>query len=230
MVMGRSPEQGQKTSWRQWCQTGGGVGEGHPGRDRFCLLHRLPGFPQPPPGLGWGRPTQAHTAPPGTHHWPVLCSLQTGTLTEDGLDVMGVVPLKGQAFLPLVPEPHRLPMGPLLRALATCHALSRLQDTPVGDPMDLKMVESTGWVRRPSRSALALGSWALTGPTWSSCQVVGWHHCATIINNNGPGHVEPQPGVCALQCRPWLALPWSPRGKLPNLPQREEAEAEGDSE
>lgn len=34
----------------------------------------------------------------------------------------------------------------LLRALATCHALSRLQDTPVGDPMDLKMVESTGWV------------------------------------------------------------------------------------
>ncbi|XP_063558370.1 polyamine-transporting ATPase 13A2 isoform X4 [Gorilla gorilla gorilla] len=70
----------------------------------------------------------------------------TGTLTEDGLDVMGVVPLKGQAFLPLVPEPRRLPMGPLLRALATCHALSRLQDTPVGDPMDLKMVESTGWV------------------------------------------------------------------------------------
>ncbi|XP_042852286.1 polyamine-transporting ATPase 13A2 isoform X4 [Panthera tigris] len=71
---------------------------------------------------------------------------QTGTLTEDGLDVMGVVPLKGQAFLPLVPEPRRLPVGPLLRALATCHALTRLQDTPVGDPMDLKMVESTGWV------------------------------------------------------------------------------------
>uniref|UniRef100_A0A8C7B6R1 ATPase cation transporting 13A2 n=1 Tax=Neovison vison TaxID=452646 RepID=A0A8C7B6R1_NEOVI len=76
----------------------------------------------------------------------LVCFDKTGTLTEDGLDVMGVVPLKGQAFLPLVPEPHRLPMGPLLRALATCHALSRLQDTPVGDPMDLKMVESTGWV------------------------------------------------------------------------------------
>ncbi|XP_016810472.1 polyamine-transporting ATPase 13A2 isoform X13 [Pan troglodytes] len=76
----------------------------------------------------------------------LVCFDKTGTLTEDGLDVMGVVPLKGQAFLPLVPEPRRLPMGPLLRALATCHALSRLQDTPVGDPMDLKMVESTGWV------------------------------------------------------------------------------------
>ncbi|XP_072607175.1 polyamine-transporting ATPase 13A2 isoform X5 [Vulpes vulpes] len=76
----------------------------------------------------------------------LVCFDKTGTLTEDGLDVMGVVPLKGQAFLPLVPEPRRLPVGPLLRALATCHALSRLQDTPVGDPMDLKMVESTGWV------------------------------------------------------------------------------------
>uniref|UniRef100_A0A8C5UYT8 Polyamine-transporting ATPase 13A2 n=1 Tax=Microcebus murinus TaxID=30608 RepID=A0A8C5UYT8_MICMU len=76
----------------------------------------------------------------------LVCFDKTGTLTEDGLDVMGVVPLKGQAFLPLVPEPRRLPVGPLLRALATCHTLSRLQDTAVGDPMDLKMVESTGWV------------------------------------------------------------------------------------
>ncbi|XP_045404555.1 polyamine-transporting ATPase 13A2 isoform X1 [Lemur catta] len=76
----------------------------------------------------------------------LVCFDKTGTLTEDGLDVMGVVPLKGQAFLPLVPEPRYLPMGPLLRALATCHTLSWLQDTPVGDPMDLKMVESTGWV------------------------------------------------------------------------------------
>ncbi|XP_069335504.1 polyamine-transporting ATPase 13A2 isoform X2 [Eulemur rufifrons] len=76
----------------------------------------------------------------------LVCFDKTGTLTEDGLDVMGVVPLKGQVFLPLVPEPRYLPMGPLLRALATCHTLSRLQDTPVGDPMDLKMVESTGWV------------------------------------------------------------------------------------
>ncbi|XP_057556531.1 polyamine-transporting ATPase 13A2 isoform X3 [Hippopotamus amphibius kiboko] len=76
----------------------------------------------------------------------LVCFDKTGTLTEDGLDVMGVVPLKGQEFLPLVPEPRHLPMGPLLRALATCHTLSRLRDTPVGDPMDLKMVESTGWV------------------------------------------------------------------------------------
>ncbi|XP_032507702.1 cation-transporting ATPase 13A2 isoform X2 [Phocoena sinus] len=83
----------------------------------------------------------------------LVCFDKTGTLTEDSLDVMGVVPLKGQEFLPLVPEPRRLPMGPLLRALATCHTLSRLRDTPVGDPMDLKMVESTGWVLEEGSAA-----------------------------------------------------------------------------
>ncbi|KAM8788255.1 polyamine-transporting ATPase 13A2 isoform 3-T3 [Rhynchonycteris naso] len=92
----------------------------------------------------------------------LVCFDKTGTLTEDGLDVMGVVPLQGQAFLPLVPEPRRLPTGPLLRALATCHALSRLQDTPVGDPMDLKMVESTGWVLEEGPAAdLAFGTQVL---------------------------------------------------------------------
>ncbi|XP_048672198.1 polyamine-transporting ATPase 13A2 [Marmota marmota marmota] len=65
----------------------------------------------------------------------LVCFDKTGTLTEDGLDVMGVVPLKERAFLPLVPEPHRLPVGPLLRALATCHALSQVQGTPVGVPV-----------------------------------------------------------------------------------------------
>ncbi|KAM6217621.1 polyamine-transporting ATPase 13A2 [Rhynchocyon petersi] len=83
----------------------------------------------------------------------LVCFDKTGTLTEDGLDVMGVVPLKGQAFLPLVPEPGHLPGGPLLRALVTCHALSRLQDALVGDPMDLKMVESTGWVLEETSAA-----------------------------------------------------------------------------
>ncbi|XP_042636191.1 polyamine-transporting ATPase 13A2 [Orycteropus afer afer] len=92
----------------------------------------------------------------------LVCFDKTGTLTEDGLDVMGVVPLKGQAFLPLVPEPHHLPMGPLLRALASCHTLSLLHGTPVGDPMDLKMVESTGWVLEEAPAAdSALGTQVL---------------------------------------------------------------------
>ncbi|XP_023421507.1 polyamine-transporting ATPase 13A2 isoform X2 [Cavia porcellus] len=102
----------------------------------------------------------------------LVCFDKTGTLTEDGLDVMGVVPVKGQVFLPLVPEPRCLPMGPLLRALATCHALSRLQDTAVGDPMDLKMVESTGWVlEEESATDAALGTQVLAvmrPPPWES--------------------------------------------------------------
>lgn len=83
----------------------------------------------------------------------LVCFDKTGTLTEDGLDIMGVVPLKGQMLLPLVPEPRHLPPGPLLRALVTCHALSQLHDTLVGDPMDLKMVESTGWVLEEGSAA-----------------------------------------------------------------------------
>lgn len=112
----------------------------------------------------------------------LVCFDKTGTLTEDGLDVMGVVPLKGQVLLPLVPEPCHLPLGPLLRALATCHALSQLHDTPVGDPMDLKMVESTGWVLEEGPAAgSAPGSQVLVvmrpppgGPRQQvSCRVTG---------------------------------------------------------
>lgn len=122
-------------------------------------------------GLAWlGCGDQLSKAPPNQGLGTV--PLQTGTLTEDGLDVMGVVPLKGQMLLPLVPEPRHLPLGPLLRALATCHALSQLHDTPVGDPMDLKMVESTGWVRRPSKPDPCLGTARpkecyLVPPQWS---------------------------------------------------------------
>lgn len=127
--------------------------------------------------------------------------LQTGTLTEDGLDVMGVVPLKGQMLLPLVPEPRHLPLGPLLRALATCHALSQLHDTPVGDPMDLKMVESTGWVRRPSRQDPCLEAARpkkcyLVSPQWSLSHLQSLSDVA-----------EPCVSVCCLlvsHCIPFL--------------------------
>lgn len=73
---------------------------------------------------------------------------QTGTLTEDGLDIWGVLPQENNSFLPLVGELDSLAAGPLLSCLATCHSVSLLGDQPVGDPVDLKMLESTGWVRR----------------------------------------------------------------------------------
>ncbi|NXE99856.1 AT132 ATPase, partial [Menura novaehollandiae] len=76
----------------------------------------------------------------------LVCFDKTGTLTEEGLDVWGVVPLEKQRFLPVVHEPRSLPGGPLLHALATCHTVSPLRGQLLGDPMDLKMLESTGWM------------------------------------------------------------------------------------
>ncbi|NXG39999.1 AT132 ATPase, partial [Dromaius novaehollandiae] len=75
----------------------------------------------------------------------LVCFDKTGTLTEEGLDVWGVVPLENGRFLPIVHEPRCLPDGPLLYSLAACHAVSLLRTQLIGDPVDLKMVESTGW-------------------------------------------------------------------------------------
>ncbi|XP_071623391.1 polyamine-transporting ATPase 13A2 isoform X3 [Heliangelus exortis] len=75
----------------------------------------------------------------------LVCFDKTGTLTEEGLDVWGVIPLENNDFLPIVHEPRCLPAGPLLYILATCHTVSLLRAQPIGDPVDLKMVESTGW-------------------------------------------------------------------------------------
>ncbi|NXL39274.1 AT132 ATPase, partial [Glaucidium brasilianum] len=75
----------------------------------------------------------------------LVCFDKTGTLTEEGLDVWGVVPLENNHFMPLIHEPRCLPAGPLLYSLAACHTVSLLRAQPIGDPVDLKMVESTGW-------------------------------------------------------------------------------------
>ncbi|XP_075028668.1 polyamine-transporting ATPase 13A2 isoform X3 [Calonectris borealis] len=75
----------------------------------------------------------------------LVCFDKTGTLTEEGLDIWGVVPLENNHFMPIVHEPRCLPAGPLLYSLAACHTVSLLRAQPVGDPVDLKMVESTGW-------------------------------------------------------------------------------------
>uniref|UniRef100_A0A452GXB0 P-type ATPase A domain-containing protein n=1 Tax=Gopherus agassizii TaxID=38772 RepID=A0A452GXB0_9SAUR len=77
----------------------------------------------------------------------LVCFDKTGTLTEEGLDVWGVVPVENNCFLPITHEPRCLADGPLLYLLATCHGVSLLREQPIGDPMDLKMMESTGWVR-----------------------------------------------------------------------------------
>ncbi|XP_039223537.1 polyamine-transporting ATPase 13A2 [Crotalus tigris] len=75
----------------------------------------------------------------------LVCFDKTGTLTADGMDIWGVVPQASSSFLPVVHDLRHLADGPLLRCLATCHTLSLLGDLPIGDPVDLRMLESTGW-------------------------------------------------------------------------------------
>ncbi|XP_040008147.1 cation-transporting ATPase 13A2 isoform X2 [Xiphias gladius] len=75
----------------------------------------------------------------------IFCFDKTGTLTEEGLDVWGVMEGGPAGFSELVPEPRLLPPGPMLTGLACCHTVTLLQGQPLGDPLELKMVESTGW-------------------------------------------------------------------------------------
>lgn len=73
-------------------------------------------------------------------------SFQTGTLTEDGLDVWGVMEVGPTGFSEMVPEPRFLPHGHMLSSLACCHTVTLFQGQHLGDPLELKMVESSGWV------------------------------------------------------------------------------------
>uniref|UniRef100_A0AAY5KLV7 ATPase cation transporting 13A2 n=1 Tax=Esox lucius TaxID=8010 RepID=A0AAY5KLV7_ESOLU len=75
----------------------------------------------------------------------MFCFDKTGTLTEEGLDVWGVVEGSGAGFSEIVPDPRFLPQGPMLSALACCHSVALLGGQPLGDPLELKMIESTGW-------------------------------------------------------------------------------------
>lgn len=71
---------------------------------------------------------------------------QTGTLTEGGMNVEGVIEGGPGGFSELLHDPSLLLPKPLLFSLACCHTLTLLEGQPQGDPLELKMVESTGWV------------------------------------------------------------------------------------
>nr|XP_043893545.1 cation-transporting ATPase 13A2 isoform X2 [Solea senegalensis] len=75
----------------------------------------------------------------------LFCFDKTGTLTEEGLDVWGVMEGGPTGFSELVPEPRSLAPGPMLSGLACCHTVTLLRGQPIGDPLELKMFESTDW-------------------------------------------------------------------------------------
>ncbi|SJX65691.1 related to YPK9-vacuolar protein with a possible role in sequestering heavy metals [Sporisorium reilianum f. sp. reilianum] len=89
----------------------------------------------------------------------VFCFDKTGTLTAEGLDVLGTrtIDLKAGRFSELHETVDEMPVGagakndadarkmPLLYALATCHSLKVVDGEVIGDPLDVKMFEYTGW-------------------------------------------------------------------------------------
>ncbi|KAL2809495.1 hypothetical protein BJX63DRAFT_423820 [Aspergillus granulosus] len=90
----------------------------------------------------------------------VVCFDKTGTLTEDGLDVLGLrIMNKQQRLSELVSDVSSKPptesssesllclakYNTIVRIMATCHSLRVVDDELLGDPLDVKMFEFTGW-------------------------------------------------------------------------------------
>jgi len=92
----------------------------------------------------------------------VMCFDKTGTLTEEGLDVLGlrVAMRPGNRFSDLLPDAESVLPGStyerdstvdyavhkaLLYTMATCHSLRVVDNELVGDPLDQKMFEFSGW-------------------------------------------------------------------------------------
>ncbi|KAJ5661616.1 uncharacterized protein N7477_009232 [Penicillium maclennaniae] len=91
----------------------------------------------------------------------VVCFDKTGTLTEDGLDVLGARTVSSsQRFSELLSEKSSGLLLPpssadspfdlvkqrkIIYTMATCHSLRVVDGELLGDPLDVKMFEFTGW-------------------------------------------------------------------------------------
>lgn len=120
-----------------------------------------------------------------------VCFDKTGTLTEDGLDMFGVVPKTATNSLQIpLKQIDRLQFDHLLFGMVTCHSITIMNGEMKGDPLDLKMFESTGWkleeanvsddtkydllfptVVKPSASALQLALQTPAEPNFGSLDV-----------------------------------------------------------
>lgn len=93
----------------------------------------------------------------------IMCFDKTGTLTEEGLDVLGlrVVQRPSNRFSEILSEASLVLPGPrferdptidykvhkaMLHTMASCHSLRSLDGELIGDPLDLKMFEFSGWI------------------------------------------------------------------------------------
>ncbi len=78
----------------------------------------------------------------------LICFDKTGTLTEDGLDLWGVIKIdtENNFSTPVHKISDLQQECRLLQTLATCHSLTRFDGLLTGDPLDVKMFESTQWI------------------------------------------------------------------------------------
>ncbi|XP_061493630.1 polyamine-transporting ATPase 13A3 isoform X2 [Rhineura floridana] len=78
----------------------------------------------------------------------LVCFDKTGTLTEDGLDLWGIQRVENARFI--LPEQNAcsesLVKSPFVACMAACHSLTKIEGVLSGDPLDLKMLEATGWI------------------------------------------------------------------------------------
>ncbi|CAD8193351.1 unnamed protein product [Paramecium pentaurelia] len=73
----------------------------------------------------------------------IMCFDKTGTLTEEGLDMYGIRMIENQRFSKIVTSIDANTDVNFIKGMATCHGLSQVKGKLVGDPLELKMFEST---------------------------------------------------------------------------------------
>ncbi|XP_073848931.1 polyamine-transporting ATPase anne boleyn isoform X2 [Musca autumnalis] len=94
------------------------------------------------------------------------CFDKTGTLTEDGLDMWGVVPKSAtNQFQIPIKQIERLPFDNFLFGMVTCHSITIMNNKMMGDPLDLKMFESTGWILEDAQGVPDNQKYGLLHPT-----------------------------------------------------------------
>lgn len=79
----------------------------------------------------------------------VFCFDKTGTLTEEGLDLFGIASCNQKLELcPAVSSSFNKSFNSdsIYRCMALCHSLQKIDDIIVGDPLEVRMFESSGGV------------------------------------------------------------------------------------
>ncbi|XP_014295273.1 polyamine-transporting ATPase 13A3 isoform X2 [Microplitis demolitor] len=75
-----------------------------------------------------------------------ICFDKTGTLTEDGLDMWGAVPCSNGVMQSPEKDIKKLQNHPIFQGMLVSHSLTLIDNELCGDPLDVKMFESTGWI------------------------------------------------------------------------------------